>query len=596
VNVASPANTGPSAAAATATTNWNLTFNVTNGGSGYNSAPVVILTPVSGGTSGSCTTQTATISTSGVTKGSVTSVTASGCTGFNTAPVVTFNNAGTGGTGATATSSLSQSVDITVTNGGKFYTTAPAVSLHLHTGAGGCTLSTPTLAAISGTQGNKIVTGLNTGITATNCSGLSDPNPTVVIAPQLPSGGTAASNLFAVPGNSVSVTPIEKNPTTLKATACNAGLSASPVVSATYSTSMATPTIVAKDSSGGAILIDGSGDTTDGTQLDASDTITLKTTSNFTGDTLVYSTDGVTTPNCTGTAGTVAPGPSLPIPVTLPGTSLTINVIACGTNQAASALVTRTYHIGVPTPTVSFVSNNTALTPNGSNQVTAENVVSTTITDALTTNTWICYTTNNATPACGSGAGKCDAASGSSVYSAPLSLPSGSKLQAIACYGDGSQASATTVTYSYVLNVDTVVVTNTADACPAGVTIGFSTATSDLNEGGPTNGATVCYSTVGAPGTCTAGNQPGAGTVQCFQPTTAAPTKVVNVFASTNIYYIACATGLNTSSGTLSGSATAYAPPTTIDVDGVLAAGEWSSAAAINDTFVSDVASVSGCS
>jgi hypothetical protein len=582
-------------AVASAATTWNLTVTVLNGGAGYTSAPTVILTPVAGGTPGSCGGQTVTISTTGVTKGTVTKVTLTGCTGFDQAPAITFNNAGHGGTGAKATVAMTESVTVNVTNGGAFYSAPPAVSLKPANGKGNCTLSTPMLTLIDATVGNMLTTG-TTNILATGCLGLSDPAPKVVIAPQLPPKAKAASGLVAVPGNSIQATAMQNNPQTLKATACNAGLTASPIVSATYTTFMADPTIVATDATGTPINLDGSGDTANTTQLDASDTITISTTSNFTDATLVYSVDGITTPKCDGSAGTVVnPAAPTTLKIPNPGATLVVNVIACGANQAPSALITRTYSIGVAVPTIDFKANNNTveIVPSGGD-VEAENTVTATISEA-TTNAWVCYTTDNTTPTCGTAANKCGGTG--TLYSTALSeTTSGSRVYAVGCYsGTTIMSSDTTDDYYIYLFVDDVVITNTAAGCPAAITVGFDTTPDAAGVGGPTNGATICWSTGDYPNSCTAGDQGGdIGIVTCYQPNPATQTTVINTYVSTPIYYLACETGFNDNSGFLLGEAAPYTPPV-ITVDGVLNASEWATAATpIGDLFASDAAGISG--
>ena len=101
---------------------------VTNGGSGYTSAPTVTF---SGGT-GSGATGTASVTLDGVS--SVT-VDAAG-SGYTSAPSVSFTGGG-GGSGATGTASLTLDAvkSVTVDAGGSGYTSAPSVMFPAAAGA-----------------------------------------------------------------------------------------------------------------------------------------------------------------------------------------------------------------------------------------------------------------------------------------------------------------------------------------------------------------------------------------------------------------------------------------------------------------------------
>jgi FtsP/CotA-like multicopper oxidase with cupredoxin domain len=119
----------------------NLTL--TNGGSGYTSAPLV------GFSGGGGTGAAATAQISGVTSVSVTDAVG----GYTSAPTVFFS--GGGGTGAAATAQISGVTTIAVTNGGSGYTSPPTVDF---TDGGG-----------SGATAVAILTGGSvTGVTVTN--------------------------------------------------------------------------------------------------------------------------------------------------------------------------------------------------------------------------------------------------------------------------------------------------------------------------------------------------------------------------------------------------------------------------------------------
>jgi hypothetical protein len=98
-----------------------IAVNVTNGGTGYTSAPNVTFT--GGGGSG--------VSATAVISGMVTGVTISnGGTGYTSAPAVTFSAPSSGGTVATGTANvISKVASVSVTNAGTGYTTAPTVAI-----------------------------------------------------------------------------------------------------------------------------------------------------------------------------------------------------------------------------------------------------------------------------------------------------------------------------------------------------------------------------------------------------------------------------------------------------------------------------------
>jgi FtsP/CotA-like multicopper oxidase with cupredoxin domain len=122
---------------------------LTNGGSGYSSAPTASIT--GGGGTGA----TAALTFGGATVDSLT-LTAGG-SGYTAAPAVTIS--GGGGTGATASATITRIVrTITVTNGGAGYTSAPTVSF---TGGGGtgatavATVSAGRVTAVTVTNGGS---------------------------------------------------------------------------------------------------------------------------------------------------------------------------------------------------------------------------------------------------------------------------------------------------------------------------------------------------------------------------------------------------------------------------------------------------------
>jgi FtsP/CotA-like multicopper oxidase with cupredoxin domain len=128
---------------------------ITNGGSGYTSAPGVAIT--GGGGSGA----TGTAKISGVTALNITN----GGSGYTIVPGVTFT--GGGGTGAAATAQISGVTGLAITTGGGGYTSAPTVTF---TGGGG-----GSGAAATATVTNGVITGL----TITNGGSGYTSNPTV---------------------------------------------------------------------------------------------------------------------------------------------------------------------------------------------------------------------------------------------------------------------------------------------------------------------------------------------------------------------------------------------------------------------------------
>ena len=146
---------------------------VTNGGSGYTSAPSVNFSG-GGGSGGAATAQI-----SGVTAVNLAAPNFGG-SGYTSAPVVSFTSAT--GTGATAVATVTGGVvtGITVTNGGSGYATAPTVNI---------TGGSPTLAA---TATATRLLGSVTGLTLTNQGSGYSSAPTVSF-----SGGGGGSNAAA---------------------------------------------------------------------------------------------------------------------------------------------------------------------------------------------------------------------------------------------------------------------------------------------------------------------------------------------------------------------------------------------------------------
>jgi chitobiase/beta-hexosaminidase-like protein/Fn3 domain-containing protein len=569
-------------AAAGGTATETVTFTVSNGGAGYTSAPVVTLNSADT-VAGTC------VATAHLTAQAVTSVTATGCT-FDADPTVAFDNTGTNGAGAVATAHVVQSVTFTAgqITGGTNYTAAPAVTaLVPSNGKGG------TCTALAATQTNGVVTT----VTATGCSGFSDfgaGDIAATFASQGPANGSAnAAAAIAIPGNSISLAAIENNPTTVKTSACNAGLGTSPIVSATYKTQLQDPTIVATDTLTGAVLTGAAPIT-----ITAGDTLTIATTSNFTDTKLVYTTDG-SAPTCA-VAGTATAFTGASTTLTIPAptvATLTVKVIACGANQQASAVQPATFNIDVANPVITSAVGTVALgspgtDATGTTTLTAQNTVTATIkSPTATAGTYLCYSTNGSALTCAAaGAAAGCPGNGTTLINAltgtvPITT-TGTSLTAIAC--TNGNASAVTGPVVYALDATPAVLVGTATAaCPSVATIGFDfAATSNTGVGGPTTGAILCYSP--APflpnAACAAAGSYATGGVSCSPVlTAAAPTTTVNVNQTGTIYTLACkANFTSNTTGQFPVTVAPYVPPV-ITVDGVINTTEWS--AALGDQF-----------
>ncbi len=128
-------NSGGSNATATVTVNTTTgalsAVSVTNGGGGFNTAPVFAFNGGGNNTVDNAG-EAATVTSSG---GFVTAVSTAGVntTGFVAAPTVVFTNTGTGGTGAAATALIDTTtntlIGISVTNTGSGYTSSPTFTL-----------------------------------------------------------------------------------------------------------------------------------------------------------------------------------------------------------------------------------------------------------------------------------------------------------------------------------------------------------------------------------------------------------------------------------------------------------------------------------
>jgi hypothetical protein len=162
----------PPSAAATATTAVGAVTSVTitDGGTGYTSAPTVTFT----GGAGKDAAATASVSGGKVTAITITN----GGSGYTSAPTIAIT--GGAGAGATATASVSGVTAISITNGGSGYTSAPTIAI---TGGGGSG-ATATATVSKGTVTAATITNSGSGYTSA---------PTIAFA-----GGGAVRRILSV--------------------------------------------------------------------------------------------------------------------------------------------------------------------------------------------------------------------------------------------------------------------------------------------------------------------------------------------------------------------------------------------------------------
>jgi hypothetical protein len=219
----------PTGAAATSTLTIQA-VNVTNGGSGYSSAPSV---SISGGGTGATATSTINVTTY--------TVTAAG-TNYTSAPSVTITDSTGSGSGATATATMKVS-NLTVGSGGSGYTSAPSISF---TGGGGTgatatgTLnitavnvttpgsgytSPPTVSFSGGGSGATATSTINVSAIAVTYGGGGYSSPPTVTISDTGSGTGAAATATLNPGWMMSA----GTPTTTASVSPTAQMQASPI-------------------------------------------------------------------------------------------------------------------------------------------------------------------------------------------------------------------------------------------------------------------------------------------------------------------------------------------------------------------------------
>jgi hypothetical protein len=160
---------------------------VTDGGIGYTTAPVIVIsTPVSGGTAA---TATATVA-----GGRITGITLTNAgSGYTAAPTITIR----AGAGATASSALAQDgvvVGVVISNSGSGYVAPPTVTFSAPGGTGVTATGTANIDAAGR------VTSVNINNAGSGYTG----NPTVGFSPAPPGGTTATSSGGIYSGNSIS--------------------------------------------------------------------------------------------------------------------------------------------------------------------------------------------------------------------------------------------------------------------------------------------------------------------------------------------------------------------------------------------------------
>ena len=177
-------------------------INVTNGGTGYQSAPAVQIT----GGGGTGATATAALAPRTIASVAVNS----GGSGYTSAPAVSFS--GGGGSGAAATAALTPTAvaAITVANGGKGYTSPPTVSF---SGGGG-----NGAAATAVVKGGKV-----TAINLTSGGSGYTSAPTVILTGGGGTGAAATASLAPTTVASVTVTNGGSNYTSAPSVAFTGG-------------------------------------------------------------------------------------------------------------------------------------------------------------------------------------------------------------------------------------------------------------------------------------------------------------------------------------------------------------------------------------
>ncbi|MGA2450185.1 MAG: FN3 associated domain-containing protein [Polyangiaceae bacterium] len=599
-----------------------IAVTVTQGGSGYGSTtPAVSLAFPANPTVNLCSgTVTCTVVMgTGSAAGTVVGVTV-GSWGNTTppnaaAPIVTFDNTGTTGSGASATAALTQTIEFDVERGlsakgavsasnyiGSNFTVAPAVKLSV-TATNNGTCGTPVV-ALGTTTGltDKIVS-----ITATGCSGFSAQPTGYTVALQGPpplvdaQPNPAAATVAAIASNMWSL-PAIQTPTTLKAAACQTGLTQSATTIPTggnpYTFAVASPIIISQTDVDNA---NEEGLTIPG-PLTATNTMVLSTTSNFAGEFLVYkavppAASNAVPVDCSGPGASSVNGA-----VTVAGNTVTLGpaqippnnvqtdvyVIACGsgTNQTKSAIAHTTVTAGEAAdfPQISSVANghnytkyDTLTTGDPSatqGAITAQNLVTATIVDPNPgAGSFVCYRTDATTPDC-----TCTAAGDTKVTTASTVLNvtalANTTITAVGCAlkADGTLASpSATASVSYNISITPLAAPTSATlTCPAAYTLAENTSLETAD--GPTVGTvTTCYGLV-QPTTCS-GTQP-AG-VNCVTT----PTASISFSGDTNstsLFALQCATGFPNQASTLSISPTKQFGPSVIDPTTDAALGAWS--------------------
>jgi hypothetical protein len=535
---------------------------VTNGGSGYVSAPSVTF---SGGGATTQATATAVLYVDNITL-------TSGGSGYTGAPLVVITDPTNGGIG-------------NITCARAFITGGAVTSITLDTTSAGCRkgalaldgYTTPTVQIVGGgatTAATATATGSVEQLTVTTGGAGYITPPTVTIT----GSGTGATALAITTNVVIAGSTLQTNTTnsTITALACNAGETSPAAVSSTYTFNMAEPDFT---SANGSKV----GDLNTATSITSGEAITVSTGSNFAGQSIAITT-GSTAVNCGSgipAGATLNSDGSVTINVPTNVATFTLNAIACGmstTTQNTSAVRTTTFSTittGAPNLTTDQTvpsgltgcqpAQSGSCAPQGTWFNTFDVFLASTTSDAQ-----ICYTTNNSAPSCGAG-GSCmngtpyNGGGGTGSFAI---TQSNTPVQAIAC--SATTGASGIVSQKFVLEVSPADFPATAPTCNGTVTLTFDNTNPTKAEGGVTAGAVICYTLDGSPPGCTTSGATVCGTANNPVTTTAV------TGASTKVTWTTCETNFTPNTGNTTYTESPYRHAGAIALDGVL--GDWNTA------------------
>jgi hypothetical protein len=514
---------------------------VSPGGTGYTSAPTVIVAPPPAGTGNLQAQYTAKITSS---LGIALATGGSGCSASaatNPAAIVITDTSG--GTGAAVTATVGPLNTVTalnVTNPGAGYSTTSTITVNF---AAVCTGTQPTvtLSLFNGVVSNPL-TLVNAGSGYTSV-------PAVTFTGGGGTGATATAVLTPVLPQVALPAPLQINGTNVDVLGCIAGSPASPLTTYKYAFAEAPPTVVDTTATPNAPIATGN-------TLTLGDTLTLSTTSAFTSAPpyICYTTDGtVPNPACiTGATTTTCKSTAAAVTIATSPTTFTngntLQAITCNqasqTDQTNSAAYTAALNPILAIPV--------ATKPGG----IYYNLLNPTL--ATSSATPICYTTApGGTPSCNA----TGCTNGTTPYAGAITLTTtGTTIKAITCAATyTSQISSDT----YTFNVSPIILSNgpvlplshanIPPNCPATIDVGLDCSeghtgggpgctSSTFAAGGATAGATICYTVDGSPVTSC---PTAAGTAKCM---TAGDIPIAAQSAPFKINALACATNFGNSS------------------------------------------------